>query len=407
MQNLVDYSFIDEKVLKTVETCMYVRPQTFTIGNLSIHYSISQNDQRKIELETSGSEDKKIPMIKNIYSTKVMSAWKGKCKQKEKSIDSNCPQDCRNIIDVLSLIPPELLTNEQSNDEEEQDVDNYIPEDVSADNDISSTLPDLDPHKNGESSHDNTNNIVVNNPNESKMNILEAIVEKLLTMKNSDKWKCRNLTSMTLFKEYLSTAELIDKNFTVLELEMIGQVYKEYTNDELRWKKSDHKSVKVNLLSSKFGDSSCVQVKNQRKRKVSKLSILSKKVIMSPSYPKNVLASAAAKVYHVENVKSWMESSTIPTEFNISGSNVKHKSYCFPEFCSTRNQIEMCLLDPTHLLTNMRSHCTRKNLDDCLSNDFLKVSKSDNDILPRAIVSDMLDRQSVSIALKVFFRKSG
>ena len=62
----------------------------------------------------------------------------------------------------------------------------------------------------------------------------------------------------------------------------------------------------------------------------------------------------------------------------------------------------MCLLDPTHLLTNMRSHCTRKNLDDCLSNDFLKVSKSDNNILPRAIVLDMLDRQSISLALKVF-----
>ena len=244
-------------------------------------------------------------------------------------------------------------------------------------------------------------------PNDSKLNILEAIVEKLLTMMNSDKWKHRNLTSMTLFKEYLSTAELIDENFTVPELEMIGQVYKEYTNNELQWKKSDRKSVKVNLLYSKFGDSSCVQVRNQRKGKVSKLSIISKKVIMSPSYPKNILASAAAKVYHVENVKSWMESSTIPMEFNISGSNVKHTSYCFPEFCATRNQIEMCLLDATHLLMNMISHCIRKNLDDCLSNDFLKVSKSDNDILPGAIVSDILDRQSVSIALKVFFRKCG
>ena len=126
----------------------------------------------------------------------------------------------------------------------------------------------------------------------------------------------------------------------------------------LNGKKSDQKCVKVNL-SSKFGDS-----KNQRKRKVSKLSMLAKRVILSPSYPKNILASAAAKVYHVQNVKSWMELSTIPMEFYISGSNVKHTSYCFPEFCEFRNQIEMCLLDPTHLLTNMRSHCTSKNLDD-------------------------------------------
>ena len=118
---------------------------------------ISENGQRKIE--SSGSEDKKIPMLKNIYSTKVMSAWKGKCKQREKNIDSDCSQDCRNVIDVLSLIPPELLTNEQANDEEEQDLDNDIPEDVSPDNDSSTMLPDLDPPENGETSNDNANNI--------------------------------------------------------------------------------------------------------------------------------------------------------------------------------------------------------------------------------------------------------
>ena len=38
LQNLVDYSVMDEEVLKIVETCMFVWLQTFTIGNLSIHY---------------------------------------------------------------------------------------------------------------------------------------------------------------------------------------------------------------------------------------------------------------------------------------------------------------------------------------------------------------------------------
>ena len=132
-------------------------------------------------------------MLKNIYSTKVMLAWKGKCKQRGKNIDAECPQDCRNVIDVLSLIPPELLTNEQANDEEEQELDNDIPEDVSPDNgivddvspdnDSNNTLPDLDNNEN-----DNQNN-TDNNTNDSKINILEAIVQKLLTMKNSDKWK--------------------------------------------------------------------------------------------------------------------------------------------------------------------------------------------------------------------------
>ena len=412
---------MEHYVLEEIQTCMFLRQQKFSLGNLSIYCSINENRHKKLKLESNGIKDKQKPMMKYIYSTKILSAWKLNNKRKDKnSTESECPQDCSNVIDVLSLIPPELLSNHDLNQEEEGDHESDIPDDITGDVASDFTLPELpnvesiqhaecnvenndDDNENGQESTSNASEAY----NQSKSNILEAIVEKLMTMKNAEKWKHKELTPSKLFKEFLSTSESIDNNFTVAELEMIGDVYKEYTNDDLKWKKSDHKAVKVNLLSSKFGDNSSIEAKVIRKKCVPKLFNIAKKLIMKPTYPKNVLASAAAKVYHMESIENWINASTIPLEFHIADSNIKHEAYCYPEFCTTRNQFEMRLLNPTHLLTNMRSHCTRKNLDDCLSSAFLQVSKRKNDILPRAIVSDLLDHQSVSIVLKVFSKEVG
>ena len=50
----------------------------------------------------------------------------------------------------------------------------------------------------------------------------------------------------------------------------------------------------------------------------------------------------------------------------------------------------------------MRCHCTKKDMENSLSSAFLQVSKSDNDILPRSIISPMIDKQSAVIAMKFF-----
>ena len=67
-----------------------------------------------------------------------------------------------------------------------------------------------------------------------------------------------------------------------------------------------------------------------------------------------------------------------------------------------RQQLEPRLLDPTHLLTNMRVHVTTKEMHHSSASDFLHVSKFDDNISSRTIVSDLQDKQSASIAMKVF-----
>ena len=42
---------------------------------------------------------------------------------------------------------------------------------------------------------------------------------------------------------------------------------------------------------------------------------------------------------------------------------------------------------------------------DCISKSFADVSKLDNDVLPRSIVTQMIDKQSAAIALKFFSKE--
>ena len=50
----------------------------------------------------------------------------------------------------------------------------------------------------------------------------------------------------------------------------------------------------------------------------------------------------------------------------------------------------------------MRCHCTKKDMENSLLLAFLEVSKSDDDILPRSIISPVIDKQSAVITMKFF-----
>ena len=126
---------------------------------------------------------------------------------------------------------------------------------------------------------------------------------------------------------------------------------------------------------------------------------------MKPSYPKDVIATAAAKIKFIKSIDECEGKFTVPPEEYIQNTGEMYQSYTFPECSKERDQIECRMLDPTHLLANMRCHCTKKNMDISLASAFLEVSKSDNDILPRSIISPMIDEQSAVIAMKFFSKE--
>ena len=57
---------------------------------------------------------------------------------------------------------------------------------------------------------------------------------------------------------------------------MIAKVYNEFTNEDLKFKASDHKAIKVNKISAKFGDTSCISPKKRKLHTALSLSALSR-----------------------------------------------------------------------------------------------------------------------------------
>ena len=165
------------------------------------------------------------------------------------------------------------------------------------------------------------------------------------------------------------------------------------------------KATQVNCISAHFGDKSTI---TRTKRKVGEpktLPGMSKNFIMKPTYPKDALVSSVCRIHYIKKGKEFEESTKIPMTYHIKGTNIIHKAYCFPEYSKKRHQLEPRILDPTHILTNMHVHCTKKNLQDCLSSSFLHVSQRDNDVLEHSIITQLLDKQSASMALKFFSKE--
>ena len=55
----------------------------------------------------------------------------------------------------------------------------------------------------------------------------------------------------------------------------------------------------------------------------------------------------------------------------------------------------------------MCTHCSTKQMEDCLASDFKRVSRADNDVLPRTVLDLMLGNQSAEIVLKFFSKDVG
>ena len=171
------------------------------------------------------------------------------------------------------------------------------------------------------------------------------------------------------------------------------------------FKKSDRKCIIVNEISQKFGDKSVVSTRYKKAKTPPTLSSLVKAFMLKPSYPKDVLVAAVCKTITIEHKNEWESNSSIPITYKFKGSDRKHTIYAYPEYSTKKKQKEPRLLDPTHLLTNMRVHATMKNMVDSQANAFLRVSKYNNDISDRAITEDLMDKQSAKIAMKVFSKK--
>ena len=93
---------------------------------------------------------------------------------------------------------------------------------------------------------------------------------------------------------------------------MISDVYQEYTGKALPFKKANNKATEVNIISKTFGDKSAVVARKVKMRSPVQLKSLAKKFIMKPSYLKDVIATAVAKIHFIKTVDEWESKFTVP-----------------------------------------------------------------------------------------------
>ena len=139
---------------------------------------------------------------------------------------------------------------------------------------------------------------------------------------------------------------------------------------------SDHKAVKINKLLGNLQTSSWELLSTSKK----------------PTSPKTAATN-------------WFNKSQIPTTFRVDqddGDFFEHESHSYPEFSESRAQHEYNCIDPGHTLANMRSQISRYDYEFCRKAAFIKVSETNHKVLPKWILEDSLDRQSIRI-VKYFF----
>ena len=232
---------------------------------------------------------------------------------------------------------------------------------------------------------------------------LDNVLDELRKLKNKPKWK--SLTTSDLAKNYLTDTKKAMK-LVHEELDVFNTLILTYTGVQI-FKKSASKKHKVNRLILNLGQychtlQSPTNILHQPKR----LLLLSKQQLLHKFYPKVYLAIVVAKCKITSELELWEQESTIPVKLQILNEEddnyFEHTIFSYPNYSTIRNEVEHRCTDPGHTLTNMRSQISRHGYDYVSTDAFLRVSETNHDVLPRSIIIDQLDRQSIPIAKRFF-----
>ena len=180
------------------------------------------------------------------------------------------------------------------------------------------------------------------------------------------------------------------------------------------YNKSCTKKETVNYLISNLHKNSLQGIENDTNVNVSSPTSIApqtlfqcaKKKLLHKYYPKSFLEITAGKFKLPDLLNDWETKSPFKLDLQIcdeeSDVDFVHVSYSYPNYSSSHKRYEHCTMDPTHILTNMRSQISRHGYDHVSREAFLQVSDTDHNVLPRTIIDDHLDKQSSDLA-KHFF----
>jgi hypothetical protein len=224
-----------------------------------------------------------------------------------------------------------------------------------------------------------------------------------LTNLNAEKWQ--HVNNVTLKYDILAKPEKL-KKLLVVEMNSIAGVVKQVTGKEI-YESNMKKHDKVNILNRIFGTGHNVEMKHavpKLPRSVKSLAAQCRQVITRSTYPKEVLAAAVCHYTFPAVEEKWEKHCTLPSHIiNLPFINKEHRVYWYPEYDEYLGENLMRSLDPSHLLTNLRTAITQKGALGVRPSHYREVCEAK--ILPSVIIEDNLDQQNVEAAKNCFGEK--
>ncbi len=174
------------------------------------------------------------------------------------------------------------------------------------------------------------------------------------------------------------------------------------------------KSDKVSALSKLLGDGSIDEAENivsaVHELRTLAGNILLRKARYRKSPSKDVLNVTLAKAVYPHERKDWELKGTVQNVHLVVDTEDGRKKwkpefwFSYPEFSARREQLEPKCCDSHHLLVNCRVKVCKSGLPGFgISNDaWIKVADSYPEVISRALVVDIIDKQSNAYAQKVF-----
>ena len=241
-------------------------------------------------------------------------------------------------------------------------------------------------------------------PSASETTFLQEVLHELRNLgKGKIDWTHKTIDDLVndFLKRPASCMKLLHD-----ELNIINRLIFDYTAIKV-FNVSDRKAVKINKLITgmKTSRQTIARSTHKRRYKVKRLTQCVRSVLLKPEYPKTFLHIIVARTIFERNFTSWLSKSTVPMIVEVpqkEGPPLVHDCYCYPAYSRRRSQNEFRCIDPGHTLANMRSQISRHGFDFCSKEAFVRASESNHDVLPKSILNDQLDKQSIRIAKRFF-----
>ena len=229
--------------------------------------------------------------------------------------------------------------------------------------------------------------------------VMEGILTGLLAMKRPQKWQSTSIQQ--LLHQYMHNSHSIMRSFTIIELDFILDEFLRHSPVQKVLRQISSKGDKAVILSRLLRVPLCGPKKRGHLQVVWSLRHLCLKTV-TDTIPVLALRVALANAYYPHRLREWQDKSTIPLSTSIPVKPYRFEYFSYPEKDNDSQSLMPRSVDPSHILTNLRLHCTQKQIFHCDPAAFERVCDAENEVLNRAIITEVLDKQNCALAKAVF-----